>query len=176
MSDDLNNNIPNNPATEIAETTTNESATNKEVGDWEIKANEYLAGWQRARSDYANLKKETDLKQLELIKYANVELLQELLPLVDYFKQALRAVPESMKGLAWVEGVRHIQSKLEQILAYHGIKEMEVVGEKFNPELHEAVGQVENSEQNSDIIVEEIRTGFLLHDKVLQAARVKVAK
>ncbi|MFA4818501.1 MAG: nucleotide exchange factor GrpE [Patescibacteria group bacterium] len=140
------------------------------------QAAEYLAGWQRAKADYANLKREQEAKYLDLIKYANEELLKELLPLVDYFKHALKAVPETERGAAWVEGIRHIQSKLEQILAYYGVKEMEVIGEKFDPRLHEAVGEVQNSEYSVGVIVEEVRTGFTYHDKVLQAARVKVAK
>jgi len=140
------------------------------------QAQEYLQGWQRTKADYANLKRESETKQIDLIRYANAELLKELLPLVDYFKHALKAVPPEQKGLPWVEGVGHIQSKLEQVLAYHGVKEMEVIGEKFNPFLHEAMGEVEANETEPGIIVEEVRTGFTLHEKVLQPARVKIAK
>lgn len=138
-------------------------------------AQEYLAGWQRAKADYANLKREVEADRLALTRYANEELLRELLPLVDYFKHALKAVPEPARGEAWVEGIRHIQSKLEQVLAYHGVKELEVLGEKFDPALHEAVAEVESSEPTGTII-EELRTGFMLHDKLLQSSRVKVAK
>jgi molecular chaperone GrpE len=141
----------------------------------QAQAQEYLAGWQRATADYANLKRETEGKLADLTQYANRELLNELLPLVDYFKHALRAVPPEQKGLPWVEGIQHIQSKLEQVLAYHGVKELEVVGEKFDPALHEAVAEVESSEP-SGTVVEEARTGFMLHDKLLQPARVKIAK
>ena len=140
------------------------------------QAQEYLAGWQRAKADYQNLKRETEVRSLEMVRYANNELIKELLPLVDYFKHALKAVPIEQKGLPWVEGIGHIQSKLEQVLAYNGVKEMDVVGEKFDPIQHEAVGEVEAQDTESGIIVEEVRTGFWLHDKVLQVARVKIAK
>lgn len=151
---------------------------NKAVSDNapEMSAEEYLKGWQRAQADYANLKKETEAKMLELTKYANQELIKELLPLVDYFKQALRAVPKTEAASSWVDGIRHIQTRLLEVLAYHGVKEMDVVGEKFDPSLHEAVMQVEEAGVASNTIVEEIRTGFTLFDKVLQPARVKVAK
>jgi len=139
-------------------------------------AQQYLDGWKRVKADYVNLKKETDLKQLELARYANAELLKELLPLVDYFKQALKSVPAEQIGLPWVQGIQHIQSKLEQVLAYHGVKELEVIGEKFNPEFHETVGEVADSKESSGTIVEETRTGFMLYDKLLQPARVKIAK
>jgi molecular chaperone GrpE len=139
-------------------------------------AQQYLEGWQRAKADYANLKRETEGRMQDLVKYANTELLKELLPLVDYFKHTIKNVPVEHKGEPWVEGIRHIQSKLEQVLAYYGVKELEVVGERFDPSLHEAVGEVENSGESGGAIVEEIRTGFMLHDRLLQAARVKVAK
>lgn len=142
----------------------------------QAKAGEYLQGWQRAKADYANLKKESEAKFLDITRYANEDLLRELLPLVDYFKHALKAIPEEQRGLAWVEGIRHIQSKLEQVLAYYGVKEFEVVGEKFDPAWHETVGEVETQEHSSGVVVEETRTGFTLHDKLLQPARVRIAK
>ncbi len=157
----------------------NSSIPNPEPGaeleQLKAQAAEYLQGWQRAKADYANLKRESEAKFSELTQYATSELLTELLPLVDYFKHALRAVPPEQKGLPWVEGIQHIQSKLEQVLAYHGVKELEVVGEKFDPGVHEAVGEVQSTEP-SGTVVEEVRTGFMLHDKLLQPARVKIAK
>lgn len=150
-------------------------AAEGELAAAQAQAQEYLAGWQRAKADYANLKREAEANQFAFTKYANEGLLHELLPLVDYFKHALKAVPEAERGLPWVEGIRHIQSRLEQVLAYHGVKELETVGEKFDPALHEAVAEVESSEP-AGTIIEEMRTGFMLHDKLLQAARVKVAK
>ena len=146
-----------------------------ELEQAQAQATEYLQGWQRAKADYANLKRESETRALELTRYANTELLKELLPLVDYFKHALQAVPPEQKGLPWVEGIQHIQSKLEQVLAYYGVKELEVVGEKFDPAFHEAAAEVESTEPPGTI-VEEVRTGFMLHDKLLQPARVKVAK
>ncbi len=167
MSDD---NLPQDQVTNTVATEPTELELAKS------QAQEYLEGWQRIKADYANLKRESELRQMDLVRYANTELLKELLPLVDYFKHALKAVPAEQKGQAWVEGIAHIQSKLEQVLAYYSVKKMEVAGEKFNPEFHEAVGEVESNDAESGIIVEEVRTGFTLHDKVLQAARVKVAK
>lgn len=142
----------------------------------QARVEEYLKGWQRAKADYANLKRETELKFVELTRFANEDLLRELLPLVDYFKHALRAIPSDQRGQPWLEGIRHIQSKLEQVLAYYGVKELEVMGERFDPALHEAVAEIENTQAPSGTIVEEVRTGFMLHNKLLQAARVKLAK
>jgi len=153
----------------------NLASPTSELEQAQTQATEYLSGWQRAKADYANLKRESEAKQLELTQYANAELLKELLPLVDYFKHALAAVPADQKGLPWVQGIQHIQSKLEQVLAASGVKELEVLGEMFNPELHEAVAEVESTEPPGTI-VEEVRTGFRLKDKLLQPSRVKIAK
>lgn len=139
------------------------------------KADEYLNGWKRAKADYANLQKEVEKRQLEFIRFANEDLIHELLPLVDHFKQAFKHLPDELKSSDWVEGIRHIQSSLDKVLAFRGVKEIETLGEKFNPELHEAVEQVE-SDQASGTIIEELKTGFTLNDKVIQPARVKVSK
>ncbi len=144
--------------------------------NYQKQAEEYLALAKRARADYQNLKKETEQKLASLALYASKEILLELLPLVDHFKHAFKNLPAGLKGEEWVEGIRHIQSKLEQVLAYFGVKEMEVINEQFNPQFHEAVGEVASQDQEHGTIVEEIRTGFMWHDQVLQAARVKIAK
>jgi molecular chaperone GrpE len=151
-------------------------ATGDELAQAKREADEYLKGWQRARADYANLKRETDERLQELAGFANAELLKDLLPLVDYFKHALAAVPKEEAGSAWVEGIRHIQTKLMEVLAYHGVKELETIGEKFDPALHEAVQEEGGTDQPAGTVIAEARTGFTLHGKLLQPARVKVAR
>ncbi|MDD5342204.1 MAG: nucleotide exchange factor GrpE [Patescibacteria group bacterium] len=152
-----------------------DASTKGELEKLKKQAEEYLNGWKRAKADYANLQKETDKRQLEFVQYANEGLLRELLPLVDHFKQAFKHLPEDLKASDWVEGIRHIQTNLEKTLAYFGVKEIPTVGEKFDPAVHEAVEQIQ-SEEASGTIVEEVKTGFSLHDKLLMPARVKVAK
>ena len=139
------------------------------------KNEEYLNGWKRAKADYANLQKDMEKRQIEFAKFASEDLMRELLPLVDHFKQAFKHIPDDLKSHEWVEGIRHIQANLDKTLAYNGIKEIETEGEKFNPELHEAVEQVE-SKKTSGTIIEELKAGFTLNGKVIQPARVKVSK
>lgn len=139
------------------------------------KAEEYLNGWKRAKADYINFKRESEKKQKEIIQFAQAGLLLELFPLMDQFKRAFNHLPDDLKKSDWLEGIRHIQNNLKKILAEAGIKEIKTVGEKFNPEFHEAVERVE-SDKPSGTIVMETQTGFTLHDKVIIPARVKVAK
>lgn len=147
----------------------------EEMEELKKKVNEYLNGWKRAKADYANLQKEVEQRQIDFVKFANEDLIREILPLVDHFKQAFGHLPPDLKGHDWIEGIRHIQSSLDKILAFRGIKEITTVGEKFNPELHEAVEEVD-SERGKGIIIEELKTGFTLNGKVLNPARVKVSK
>ncbi|MBU0707600.1 nucleotide exchange factor GrpE [Patescibacteria group bacterium] len=146
-----------------------------ELDELKKKAEEYLDGWKRAKADYANLEKDVQKRQMEFVQFANEEIIRELLPLVDNFKQAFKHIPEDLKGQDWVEGIRHISSNLDKLLAFRGIKEIETVGEKFNPELHEAIEQIA-SDKPSGTIIEELKLGFVLNGKVIQPARVKVAK
>ncbi|MBU1039324.1 nucleotide exchange factor GrpE [Patescibacteria group bacterium] len=137
---------------------------------------DYLFGWRRAQADYANLKKETEHQQVVLAKFANSQLILEILPVLDYFKQALKTVPKEQSTESWLQGIVHIQSKLWQVLAGHGLVEIESVGKKFDPYYHEAVQEVAETTKESGLVVEEVKAGYLLHDKVLQPAQVKVAK
>lgn len=139
------------------------------------QAEEYLNGWKRAKADYANLQKETEKRQIEFIQYANAALLHELLPLVDHFKQAFKHLPGELQNTEWVKGIRHIQTHLCKILTEHGLQEIKTVGDEFDPNKHEVVEEIA-SDQPAGTIIEELKTGWLMGDRVIQPARVKVAK
>lgn len=141
----------------------------------EQKAQEYLLGWQRCQADYQNLQKETARRLGEHTKYATEGLLEELLPLVDYFKFAFAGVPEAEKNSPWLKGVEHIQTNFLSILRNNNVEMMEVIGKPFDATFHEAVAEVE-SDQESGTIVEEVTPGFTLNGKVIRHAKVKVAK
>jgi len=152
------------------------NASDSAIPDWAALAADYLKGWKRAQADYANLKKETERQLVSLTKFANMELILELLPTVEYFKQALKAVPVEQRELPWVKGVEHIQTLLWQVLESHGVREIKALGEQFDPVYHEAVMKVSAVDGGSGKVVEELRPGFMLYDRVLQPARVKVAE
>ena len=132
-----------------------------------------MNGWRRAKADYSNLKKETEEKQKNFLEMANAALLMEVLPIYDNIKKALNSLPADQNN-AWTEGVRQIKKQLEAFLKDYGIEEIKTVGEKFNPEFHEAIEAVEG--KDSGIIVEEIQKGYKLHGKVIRASKVKIYK
>jgi molecular chaperone GrpE len=143
--------------------------------DLAAKCQEYLAGWQRAKADYENLKKETDKKVRELAEFATANLIMEILPIYDNLKLALSHSPAGADGQKWLEGVGHIKKQFEDLLNKFKIKEIETCGSQFNPVYHEAVGY-EDADKPEGEILKELRSGYLLEDRVIQAAQVIVSK
>ncbi len=140
------------------------------------QAEEYLAGWKRAKADLINYKKRQEEVVQEFIKFANQDLILELLPMLDNFRLAAQHLPKELENSEWVKGVFQIKNQLENLLKTRGIEEIKSVGEKFNPELHESVEEVESSDKKEGMIVEEVQKGYKLNGKVIRAARVKVVK
>ncbi len=134
---------------------------------------EYLAGWQRAKADFVNYKK-NELKRLEEIaRYGNEEIMKDLIGVLDNFDLGLRA----MEKQGPVEkGVYMIRTQIEDILKRRGLERVSVkIGEFFDPTIAEAIAEVE-SEKPMGTIIEEIEAGWRLYDKIVRPARVKIAK
>ncbi len=154
----------------------------KLIEELRAKCEEYLNGWKRAQADYHNLEREIDQKKSEWIKMANADLLAQLLPIYDNLKLALKHVPEEQKKSDWVVGIEHIKNQLSKLLEENGIEEIKTIGEKFNPELHEAVSVVKSDKHKKEtgqidkggLIKEEVRPGYKLNGKVLYPAKVIV--
>ena len=144
--------------------------------NWEEKAGEYLAGWQRAKADYENLQKDLARQKAEYVNFANSNLIMELLPVYDNFKIAFKSIPEDQKNNGWVVGFEHIKNQLWKLLENNGIEEIKAVGEIFNPEKHEAMESVNDDKYKDDEIVKEIKAGYLWNGKVIQATKVVVCK
>lgn len=153
-----------------------DQSENSELTNLEKKANEYLDGWRRAKADYLNLKKETEKRQAEIIQFSNAALLAELIPIYNNFKLAWQHVPVDQQKEGWVIGFEHIKNQMTDFLKNLGIEEIKTVGEKFNPDIHEALIHEAQEGFESDVVFAEVTPGYTLHGKVLQPAKVKVAK
>lgn len=147
-----------------------------EFEDCKKKMEEYLDGWKRAKADYLNLKKEFEKEKEDIIKFANAELVLNLLPIFDNFKRAFENVPEEQKDSEWLKGVENIKKQFEDFLRDLHIEEIKTVGEKFDPRFHEAVSQREEEEKEEDIVLEEVSSGYKMHEKVIIPAKVIVSK
>lgn len=132
----------------------------------------------RVMAELENFKKRSDREKQELVKYSNEKLVTDLLPVLDDLDRVLEHVPEGaskeLKG--FVEGVQLVAKHFIGTLGKYGLEEIKTDGEKFNPELHEAVSHIPNEDVDSDYIIEQHRKGYLLNSRVIRAAMVSVSK
>lgn len=157
----------------------------KKTEELQKQKEEYLDGWKRERADFLNYKKEEMERIGELIKYANEELILRMLPILDNFFIAEKNIPEDMKkdGLTgspqvnWVKGLLQIHRQLKDFLKSRGVEEIKAVGERFNPNFHETVGEISNTQHlTPNTIVEETQKGYTLFGKVVRPAKVRITK
>lgn len=136
----------------------------------------HLDQWKRAAADLENYKKRVQKERDDLVKFGNAVLIGKLLPALDDFERAFRTLPAEFNGLTWSQGVGLIHHKLQLALEQHGLKEIDALGKPFDPLQHEAVLHEENDAYPDGHIVAVLQKGYMLHDRVLRAAMVKVAK
>jgi molecular chaperone GrpE len=140
----------------------------------EIEQQRNLA--QRAQAELANYRRRTEEERISLQQYSNSRLLIKLLPVVDELGMAVNHADEKGPSDSWVEGVKLIQRKVTNLLESEGISKIAAVGVQFDPVEHEAVGTQETTKHPPGYIVEVVRNGYRLHDRVIQPAQVVVAK
>jgi len=141
------------------------------LAEEQAKAEANLAGWQRAQADFMNFKRRGEQEREEYTRFANANLMLELLPILDDLERALEHVPAKLASTAWVDGVKLIYRKFRASLESQGLTQIEALGKPFDPNLHEAVRQDKGEE---GIIIEEIRKGYQLHDRVIRPTMVVV--
>ncbi|MBU3925395.1 nucleotide exchange factor GrpE [Patescibacteria group bacterium] len=152
---------------------------NRKLEEEKKKSAEYHDHWKRAMADFQNYKKRQSELFGELVGAANQDLILALLPIFDAFCLAVNCVPEDIKDTEWAKGVAQIKFQLGDLLKSKGLEEIRSIGEKFNPEFHEAVEMVDppaGGEKPEGEILEEAQKGYKLNGMVIRTAKVKVAK
>src|ERR1700674_5042477 len=129
----------------------------------------------RLAADFDNYKKRSRQEQLETIQHASAELIARLLPGLDDLHTALDNKPEGIDE-AWVKGLELSVRKLEEALRTHGLEAIDAVGKPFDPNVHEAIGHEESADHPEDTVVQELRRGYRIRDRVVRPALVKVAR
>lgn len=151
------------------------AAQSPELEELRKQADDNYQRYVRAQADFDNFRRRTRQEKEEFAKYASLKVIEQLLPVVDNFERALAAGRDSKDYDALLKGVDMIFRQLDQVLANEGLQPMNAVGQPFNPEFHQAIMQVESEEHGEGIVVEEVQKGYLLKDKVLRPAMVKVS-
>ncbi len=136
---------------------------------------EYLGRLERLQADFENYKKRQEKKKKEFIEFANEELLNDLLSVVDNLERALDSTKNEKNAKAIKEGIKNTLKGFYNILKKEGVMPMKSVGHRFNPYRHEAVMKIETDKHSEDIVTEEFQKGYYIKSKVLRPAMVKVA-
>ncbi len=155
-----------------------------ELAKARAEAADYLAGWQRAKADYANLKKEMERAREELVKYACAGFISELLPVVDNFKKAAAhepkfdatPPPDAGQLKQWAAGIGQIRQQIDTVLKKAGVTAIEETGIAFDPSIHEAMMTRKQEGAAPDLVIQVLEPGYKLHDKVLRPAKVIVSE
>jgi molecular chaperone GrpE len=141
-----------------------------------IQADEYLAALQRERAEFLNYKRRTAEERQRDLGLAAEDLIRKVLALADDFDRAIEARPESIAADPWFEGVSAIDRKLRLLLESEGVTAIDAApGTPFDPRDHEAIVNVPGTGRPEGEIVEQVRRGYRLRDRVLRPALVAVA-
>ena len=130
----------------------------------------------RQVAEFDNFRKRTDREKAQMFEQGQGSVLEKLLPIVDNFERGLAAVPEDEKDGAFADGMNKIYKQLTKQLEDLGVTPIEAVGKEFDPNLHNAVMQVESEEYESGIVAQELQKGYKFHDTVLRHSMVGVSK
>lgn len=140
---------------------------------------EYLEGWQRTKADYANARKDEDKSRAEFVKFSKEDVIRDVLPALDSFHSAFgNKVAWEKVDLNWRMGVQYIYSQLLTALEKNGISLIEPkAGEPFDTLRHESIATVQTkNEKENHTVAEVVQKGYLLHGKIVQPAKVKLAE
>jgi molecular chaperone GrpE len=145
-----------------------------ELADLQRERDDYEDRWLRKGAEFDNYRKRVERERREQADQAVVDLLQELLLVVDDFDRALTVGGD--EGGAYRKGVELIHGKLHDLLRKQGVTAMDVLGADFDPNVHMAVMHEESPEHREGEVIGELQKGYMLHDRLLRPAMVKVAK
>ncbi|RKY35078.1 MAG: nucleotide exchange factor GrpE [Candidatus Omnitrophota bacterium] len=130
----------------------------------------------RMQADFDNSRKRMERDRVMFLKFANEEIIAELIPFIDDFQRAFSAADKTKDFDLLHKGVEMILNHLMEFLKHKGVTAIEALGNNFDPNYHEAMLQIETDQYPENTVVEELEKGYLLNNKILRTAKVKVAK
>lgn len=163
----------------VSENSSPEAAENADATatDWEAQYAGLDDKYKRLYAEFDNYKRRTTAERIELFKTANQEVLLALLPALDDFSRALKAMEQATEVSAVKEGIELVNQKLTSILVSKGLKAMESIGKPFDSDFHEAITNIPApTEDLKGKVVDEVEKGYFLQDKVIRFAKVVVGE
>ena len=131
---------------------------------------------QRAQADFINYKRRSSLEQANLKQTANSNLILKILAFADDLDRAIDSISDDKNASIWLEGLQLVQRNLNNVLQSEGVIKIEPAGQSFEPHEHEAIFFEETNDIPEGTVIKVIRNGYKLHDKILRAAQVTIAK
>jgi len=156
--------------------------TPEQIEDLKSRAAKADENWERllrTTADFENFKKRAAREKQDALKFANESLIQKLIPLLDNFDMALAAVQNGQTGAAsssLQSGINMILQQFKSALTEAGLEEVDATGKPFDPNLHEAISQQETAEVPEGHVVQQLRKGYKLRDRLLRPASVIIAR
>ena len=154
------------------------SGRKKEKKEDAVKAqiNELQDKVMRQMAEFENFRKRTDKEKQAMFDTGAKSVIEKILPVVDNFERGLATVSEESKEDPFVDGMNRIYKQLMTELENIGVKPIEAVGQEFDPNLHNAVMQVESDEYESGVVAQELQKGYTYHDMVVRHSMVGVVQ
>lgn len=141
------------------------------------RSGDYQDKYTRALADYQNLLKRTAQEKAEFVKYANENILHDLIPVYDNLKASVLHTDEAAEKNGWLEGIKYVIKQFKEVLSGCGIEEISAAGQVFSHDTMEAVSEAATGEKKKDgRVAQELSAGYMLNGKVIRAARVTVYK
>lgn len=125
----------------------------------------------RATAELQNFRRRAQEEKQDFARFAKVEFMLELLPVVDNFRRASQHVPEDLRDNDWTKGIVAIEGQFENVLKNLGLETITTTGEQFNPHLHQAIEEIPGEK---NIVMDEVQKGYMIGGKVLRPAHVRV--
>ena len=148
--------------------------------DLTIQLEEMKNNWLRSMADLENLRRRASREKQEALKYGAVAFARDIVSTVDNVQRALESCPLTddlpLSVQALIKGMEMIAKEVGSTFERHGVKKIESLGEKFDPNLHQAMFEIETMDQEQGTGVQVLQDGYLMYDRLLRAAMVGVAK
>ena len=149
---------------------------NKKEDSYKEKIDQLEDRVKRQMAEFENFRKRTDKEKQAMFDTGAKSVIEKILPVVDNFERGLATVPEESKEDPFVDGMNRIYKQLMTELENIGVKPIEAVGQEFDPNLHNAVMQVESDEYESGVVAQELQKGYTYHDMVVRHSMVGVVQ
>ena len=148
-------------------------ALKKQLEEAQARASEYKDSWLRSQAEFQNYKKRLDRDNELMYASMKSDIIKKVLPALDDLERALQNRPD---GDAWANGIELIARKMQNMLDVEGVKRIEAEGLEFNPNFHEAISHEPNETVPSGYVIAIVQNGYMLGERVIRPALVRVAQ